>query len=113
MSKRIYRGSEKEGRKAFLLAYIKERAELDLAQPSIREMGEALHQAGFAQKPVSTSVINYYLRDLVDDGLLKAERGIARTWRLPQPLQAAKSQTQLVRIPIIGKLRADQPIPTN
>lgn len=73
--------------------------------PSIREIGEAV---GIS----STSVVNYNLNRLVDQGYLNRDQNVSRGIRLTERLSEAASQlTEVVRIPIVGRIFASEPVP--
>lgn len=69
--------------------------------PSIREIGQA---AGIS----STSVVDYNLRALERDGLIKRDREVSRGLGLVnrQPIPVL----QIVRVPIMGRIAAGEPI---
>ncbi len=82
--------------------------------PTIREIGEATDTN-------STSVVNYNLNKLVDEGYLEREqrvsRGVRLIARLPdsanhgvfQPVR--KAQITSVQVPLIGRIVAGEPMP--
>jgi repressor LexA len=73
--------------------------------PSIREIGQAV---GIS----STSVVNYNLNRLVDEGYLDRHQNVSRGLRLTEKLgQAAERLTDVVRIPLVGRIFASQPVP--
>lgn len=77
--------------------------------PTIREIGEAV---GIA----STSVVNYNLNKLVDYGLIerdaKVSRGIQLVNSNSRPLGVrVAEQTNLIQIPLVGKIAASLPVP--
>jgi repressor LexA len=92
--------------------------------PSIREICD---QAGVS----STSVVNYYLDQLKEMGLIERDDRVSRGIRLVQPLseilpgytgglvgaakQAVRSARQaaeeVLRIPVVGRIFASQPVP--
>ena len=73
--------------------------------PSIREIGQAV---GIS----STSVVNYNLNRLVDEGYLDRQQNVSRGLRLTEKVgQAAERLTELVRIPLVGRIFASQPVP--
>jgi repressor LexA len=88
--------------------------------PSIREICE---KAGIS----STSVVNYYLDQLEEMGIIERDRRVSRGVRILKPLsemanavgtplrQAAQSVTELLRIPILGRITAGEltPLPTS
>jgi repressor LexA len=81
--------------------------------PSIREIGK---QTGIS----STSVVNYYLNQLEEEGYIERDRKISRGVRLVKnvagQLQEAAAGVRaaiedLVRVPVIGRIVAGQPMP--
>jgi len=81
--------------------------------PSIREIGK---QTGIS----STSVVNYYLNQLEEEGYIERDRKISRGVRLVRnvagQLQEAAGAMRsaiedLVRVPVIGRIQAGQPMP--
>jgi repressor LexA len=69
--------------------------------PSIREIGQAV---GIS----STSVVDYNLRALERGGLIKRDREVSRGLGLVG--QAPSARPTMVRIPIIGRIAAGEPI---
>jgi repressor LexA len=88
--------------------------------PSIREICEKADIS-------STSVVNYYLEQLEEMGMIERDRRVSRGVRLLKPLseaagvvaaplrQAAQAVTELLRIPILGRITAGAltPIPSS
>lgn len=81
--------------------------------PSIREIGK---QTGIS----STSVVNYYLNQLEEEGYIERDRKISRGVRLVKNVagqlqEAAGAVRQaiedLIRVPVIGRIVAGQPMP--
>jgi repressor LexA len=73
--------------------------------PSIREIGEA---AGIS----STSVVNYNLNRLVDEGYLTRDQNVSRGLRLTEKLGTlAERLSSVVRVPLVGRIFASQPVP--
>jgi repressor LexA len=81
--------------------------------PSIREIGK---QTGIS----STSVVNYYLNQLEEEGYIERDRKISRGVRLVKnvagQLQEAAAGVRaaiedLIRVPVIGRIVAGQPMP--
>jgi len=88
--------------------------------PSIREICEKADIS-------STSVVNYYLEQLEEMGYIERDRRISRGVRLLKPLdettqsltapfrQAAQSITELLQIPVLGRIAAGElmPVPSS
>jgi repressor LexA len=81
--------------------------------PSIREIGE---EADIS----STSVVNYYLNQLEEDGYIERDRKISRGIKLMKTLagevtdiaEAVKTQVEeLFSIPLVGRIVASEPVP--
>jgi repressor LexA len=73
--------------------------------PTIREIGS---QAGIS----STSVVNYYLDQLVEHGYLERQGKASRGLRLVKPLAAARGAIEgLIRVRLMGRIAAGKPLP--
>ncbi len=77
--------------------------------PSIREIGK---QTGIS----STSVVNYYLNQLEEEGYIERDRKISRGVRLVKTLQGAAAGVRsaiedLIRVPVVGRIVAGEPMP--
>jgi repressor LexA len=87
--------------------------------PSIREIGESINVR-------STSLVDYYLKQLEDLGYISREQHISRSICLVKPVEAAKSAVErvtdgirkagsvideLLSIPVMGRIVASEPIP--
>ncbi|HSR48088.1 MAG TPA: transcriptional repressor LexA [Anaerolineales bacterium] len=73
--------------------------------PSIREIGEAAEIS-------STSVVNYNLNRLVEEGFLTRDQNVSRGLRLTDKLgRAAERLTSIVRVPLVGRIFASEPVP--
>jgi repressor LexA len=72
--------------------------------PSIREIGEAVDIS-------STSVVNYNLNRLVEEGLVARDQNVSRGIRLTEKLaRASERLTNVVRVPLVGRIFASQPV---
>lgn len=71
--------------------------------PTIREIGEAV---GIS----STSVVNYNLDALQRAGYIYRDRTVSRGIRLVDGLEELTGATELVRIPLLGRIAAGAPI---
>ena len=72
--------------------------------PSIREIGSAV---GIT----STSVVNYNLNRLVEEGYLDRDQNISRGIRLTEKFARAVELTaDMVRIPMAGRIFASEPV---
>jgi repressor LexA len=73
--------------------------------PSIREIGRAV---GIS----STSVVNYNLNRLVEEGYLSRDQNVSRGIRLTERLAgAARQMADTLRIPLVGRIFASEPVP--
>jgi repressor LexA len=72
--------------------------------PSIREIGDAADIS-------STSVVNYNLNRLVEEGFLTRDQNVSRGLRLTDKLgQAAERLTNVIRVPLVGRIFASEPV---
>ncbi|MCX6069848.1 MAG: transcriptional repressor LexA [Chloroflexi bacterium] len=72
--------------------------------PSIREIGRAV---GIS----STSVVNYNLNRLVEEGYLDRHQNVSRGIRLTDKLgDAASRLADVVRVPLVGRIFASEPV---
>jgi repressor LexA len=72
--------------------------------PSIREIGEAADIS-------STSVVNYNLNRLVEEGYLTRDQNVSRGLRLTDKLgRAAERLNNVVRVPLVGRIFASEPV---
>jgi repressor LexA len=80
--------------------------------PSIREIGKETNIS-------STSVVNYYLNQLEEDGYIERDRKVSRGVRLIKtlagPIQSAAEKVQtaleeLINVPVIGRIVASEPV---
>ena len=73
--------------------------------PSIREIGKAV---GIS----STSVVNYNLNRLVDEGFLDRDQNVSRGIRLTEKLiEVGEKLSDVIRIPMVGRIFASEPVP--
>ncbi len=81
--------------------------------PSIREIGNAINVN-------STSLVDYYLRQLTDLGYLERNDRVSRSIRivkryeeddLPSGSRISFSRQDVVRYPVLGRIVASEPIP--
>ena len=72
--------------------------------PSIREIGEAADIS-------STSVVNYNLNRLVEEGFLARDQNVSRGLRLTDKLgRAAERLSDIIRVPLVGRIFASEPV---
>ncbi len=77
--------------------------------PSIREIGK---QTGIS----STSVVNYYLNQLEEEGYIERDRKISRGVRLVKGISNAANSVReaiedLIKVPVLGRIVAGSPMP--
>ena len=81
--------------------------------PSIREIGKETNIS-------STSVVNYYLNQLEEEGYIERDRKISRgvrlvknmTGQLQHAAQTVREAIEdLIRIPVVGRIVASEPMP--
>lgn len=77
--------------------------------PSIRQIGENIGVG-------STSLVDYYLNQLQQMSLIERDQHVSRSIRVLQPLvdqarRVAKAVTELLAIPVLGRIVASEPIP--
>jgi repressor LexA len=94
--------SDRQGR---MLEFIQRFSEQNRYPPSIREIGEAV---GIS----STSVVNYNLNRLVEEGYLDRHQNVSRGIRLTDKLARVTSRLgDVVRVPLVGRIFASEPVP--
>ena len=72
--------------------------------PTIREIGEAVDIS-------STSVVNYNLDALQRAGYIYRDRTVSRGIRLVEGLVELTGASDLIKVPLLGRIAAGQPIP--
>jgi len=72
--------------------------------PTIRQIGEAVSIS-------STSVVNYNLNALQKEGLITRDRTVSRGIRLAESLGELRAITDLIHVPLLGRIAAGVPIP--
>jgi len=98
MGKRL---SEKQRR---ILEFVGEYIDDNGYPPSMREICSA---AGIS----STSVVSYNLDRLEEAGLIARDREVSRGLRLAEPGQARVTPNEVLRLPLLGRIVAGQPVP--
>ncbi len=71
--------------------------------PTIREIGEAVNIS-------STSVVNYNLDALQRQGYIFRDRTVSRGIRLVDGLEELTGATDLIKVPLLGRIAAGSPI---
>ena len=105
-------------RHKLILKFLKKFQEENGYSPSIREIGESIQVS-------STSLVDYYLKQLEEKGYISREQHISRSICLIKPPeekksaveriseginQAGKTIDDLLRIPVMGRIVASEPI---
>jgi len=98
MGKRI---SKKQRR---ILAFVGEYIDDNGYPPSMREICSALNIS-------STSVVSYNLDRLEEAGYLARDREVSRGLRLAEPAQAHLTPDDVLRLPLLGRIVAGEPVP--
>ena len=92
-------------RQSRMLDYIQEFSTENGYPPSIRQIGAAV---GIS----STSVVNYNLNRLVDEGYLHRDQNVSRGIRLSEKFASSlPSLPEIVRVPKVGRIFASEPVP--
>jgi repressor LexA len=87
-----------------MLEFIKQFASESGYPPSIRQIGEAV---GIS----STSVVNYNLNRLVEEGFVDRDQNVSRGIRLTEKLSRAGDRlANVVRVPLVGRIFASEPV---
>ena len=84
----------------FLKEYIGDRG----YPPSMREIGAA---AGIS----STSVVSYNLNRMEESGYITRDREVSRGLKLSKTTRAQMNLGNLVRVPLLGRIAAGEPLP--
>lgn len=91
-------------RRRKMLEFVQDYVERHGYPPSIREIGAAV---GIR----STSVVAYNLRRLEEGGYIQRERVVSRGLKVAAPGQGRRSDSEVVRIPLLGRIVAGAPLP--
>lgn len=92
----------------------RQRRMLDFIQEFNRESGypPSLREIGRAVGISSTSVVNYNLNRLVEEGYLDRDQNVSRGIRLTEKLaKATEPLSEVMRIPLVGRIFASEPVP--
>jgi repressor LexA len=98
MGKRLSKRQEK------ILEFLSEYIEENGYPPSIREIGVAAEIS-------STSVVVYNLRRLEEAGYISRDREVSRGLKLTSATRAPAAPGDLIRLPLLGRIVAGEPIP--
>ena len=92
-------------RQSRMLEFIQQFSEENGYPPSIRQIGK---NVGIS----STSVVNYNLNRLVEEGYLSRDQNVSRGLRLTEKfLKVAEPLANVIRIPKVGRIFASEPVP--
>ena len=97
-------GKELSERQRRIFEFVSEYIEENGYPPSIREIGAATGTS-------STSVVSYNLRRLEEAGFVSREREVSRGLRLTSTARAQMMSERVVRVPLLGRIAAGEPIP--
>ncbi len=103
-----------------IMQFLTEFAEERGYSPSIREIGKNIHVD-------STSLVDYYLEQLREGGLIERDKRVSRSIRVIKPMYAGQNgqsavrvstgwnssahHGELLRVPVAGRIGASTPIP--
>ena len=97
-----------------IMTFLEEYQNENQFSPSIREIGNSIGVN-------STSLVDYYLRQLTDLGYLERNDRVSRSIRITKPYDEENSSTtgnrlvfsrqEVVRYPVLGRIVASEPIP--
>lgn len=87
-----------------ILEFVNEYIEENGYPPSIREIGAATDTS-------STSVVSYNLRRLEEAGYISRAREVSRGLKLTSTTRARMMPQAVVRLPLLGRIVAGEPIP--
>lgn len=97
-----------------IMTFLEEYQNENQFSPSIREIGNSIGVN-------STSLVDYYLRQLTDLGYLERNDRISRSIRITKPYEEENSsptgkrlvfsRQEVVRFPVLGRIVASEPIP--
>ena len=97
-------GDRLSKRQRRILEFLNEYIEENGYPPSIREIGAA---AGIS----STSVVSYNLRRMEEKGYISRDREVSRGLKLTSAAHARMTPEAVVRLPLLGRIVAGEPIP--
>ncbi len=87
-----------------IIEFLDEYIQVNGYPPSIREIGAA---AGIS----STSVVSYNLRRLEEKGYISRDKEVSRGLKLTRSAHPQVSPSAVVRLPLLGRIVAGEPIP--
>ena len=96
-----------------IMEFLEKYQEENLYAPSIREIGDYIGVP-------STSLVDYYIRQLIHLGYLERDEHISRSLRIVRPFDRTKEdktkpisykRSDVIRFPILGRIVASEPIP--
>ena len=94
----------------------RQQAMLDFIKKFVREKGypPTIREIGQAAQISSTSVVDYNLNILQTKGLIQRDREVSRGVKLLEavtPAVAAAAEELLIRVPVLGRIVASEPVP--
>ena len=96
-----------------IMEFLEKYQEENQYSPSIREIGDYIGVP-------STSLVDYYIRQLIDLGYLERDEHVSRSLRVVRPYEKATddrtkprsyNRRDVIRFPILGVIVASEPIP--
>ena len=97
-------GERLSKRQQRILDFLSEYIEENGYPPSIREIGAATGTS-------STSVVTYNLERMVEKGYINRDREVSRGLKLTSTARAQMTPDNVVRVPLLGRIVAGEPIP--
>jgi repressor LexA len=97
-------GDRLSKRQRRILEFLNEYIEENSYPPSIREIGAAADIS-------STSVVSYNLRRMEEKGYISRDREVSRGLKLTSAAHARMTPEAVVRLPLLGRIVAGEPIP--
>ncbi len=107
------KGKYTSERQEKIMEFLEKYQEENLYSPSIREIGDYIGVP-------STSLVDYYIRQLIDLGYLERDEHVSRSLRVVRPYDRntddktkpiSYKRRDVIRFPILGRIVASAPIP--
>lgn len=107
------KGKYTSQRQEKIMEFLEQYQEKNLYSPSIREIGDYIGVP-------STSLVDYYIRQLIEQGYLERDEHVSRSLRIVRPYDLTTTdrtkpisykRRDVIRFPILGRIVASEPIP--
>ena len=107
------KGKYASERQEKIMEFLEKYQEENQYSPSIREIGDYIGVP-------STSLVDYYIRQLIDLGYLERDEHVSRSLRIVRPYDLTTTDKRkpisyqrrdVIRFPILGRIVASEPIP--